>query len=560
MSYTILTIPFNLKEKSEGEFLKKGFVVDDLIKIQSERNSGSEFFKILQFSDELIKCSITKHVLKKNNADLKDLKLSNHEGKLEINLIENPVFISKTKYLPSISGFYKLIEPDISKEEEKTLGSNKTKKEQKTKSDLKKLADTVVNDLKFYTLSDTGEKVKFNIVSIKLVLNRPDLIQGLGFGYFVVQLEWFETLNSANDFVSCLSSISNFYRWINNKHDSKTMFYHESFEKEIWNRKLDKKAAEISLNIEKLKITVENKSNQGLFLHDVLWEMMQEFFKIDDYQQIIYFNNQGITDEEHEKNQLIKPYVLHLCQTSEKLYSTENEKRVFVSDVYKSLRVPDSRSKSLNAEERLEFIPVNPDSYTEIYSISEGSLIIKGNDDQSRKKEMINDFYPAYLFALNQRQLFHYCQNRINSMELDENNRFKQNDIRKLRGMLVNAEFNQVFTSISNYHEIDSFYEVLRKNFNIGQLREEYISSIEGLQNIADLANEKESKQREDKLNKIILFLTIAQVWSGISSLFNFTFDWIWYINLIVYAMLAVLIVSTFTKKKWSIQRFLQWL
>ena len=32
MSYTILTIPFNLKEKSQGEFLKKGFVVDDLIK------------------------------------------------------------------------------------------------------------------------------------------------------------------------------------------------------------------------------------------------------------------------------------------------------------------------------------------------------------------------------------------------------------------------------------------------------------------------------------------------------------------------------------------------
>lgn len=553
MSYTILTIPFNLKEKSEGEFLKKGFVVDDFIKLPSKRNSASEFFKILQFSDDLIKCSITKHILKKNNADLNDLKLSNHEGKLEINLIENPVFISRTKYLPSISGFYKLIEPEISKVEEKTLASNKTKKEQKIKSDLKKLADTLVNDLEFYTLSDTGKKEKFKIVSIKLVLNRPDLIQGLGFGYLVVQLEWQETPTSANDFVSRLSSIANFYRWINNKHDSKTLFYHESFQKETWNKKLDKKAAEISLNIEKLKITVEHKSNQGLFLHDVLWEMLQEFFKIDDYQQIIYFNNQGITDEEHEKNQLIKPYILHLCQTSEKLYSTENEKSVFVSDVYKSLRVPDSRSKSLNLEERLEFCPVNPDSYTEIYSISEGSLIIKGNDDHSRKKEMINDFYPAYLFALNQRQLFHYCQNRINSMEMDENNRFKLNDIRKLRGMLVNAEFNQVFTSISNYHEIDSFYEVLRKNFNIGQLREEYISSLEGLQNIADLANEKESKQREDKLNKIILFLTFAQVWSGISSLFNFTLDWIWFVNLVAYALLVVLIVITINNKKWTI-------
>ena len=36
MSYTILTIPFNLKEKAEGEFLKKGFVFDDVF---------PEFFK-----------------------------------------------------------------------------------------------------------------------------------------------------------------------------------------------------------------------------------------------------------------------------------------------------------------------------------------------------------------------------------------------------------------------------------------------------------------------------------------------------------------------------------
>ena len=30
MSYTILTIPFNLKEKTEGDYLKKGFVFDDV--------------------------------------------------------------------------------------------------------------------------------------------------------------------------------------------------------------------------------------------------------------------------------------------------------------------------------------------------------------------------------------------------------------------------------------------------------------------------------------------------------------------------------------------------
>jgi len=31
MSYTILTVPFNLKEKAEGEFLNKGFVFDNYL-------------------------------------------------------------------------------------------------------------------------------------------------------------------------------------------------------------------------------------------------------------------------------------------------------------------------------------------------------------------------------------------------------------------------------------------------------------------------------------------------------------------------------------------------
>ena len=56
MSYTILTIPFNLKEKSEGEFLKKGFVFDDFFpdffkSIESE----NPFLHIATFNPEVIK-------------------------------------------------------------------------------------------------------------------------------------------------------------------------------------------------------------------------------------------------------------------------------------------------------------------------------------------------------------------------------------------------------------------------------------------------------------------------------------------------------------------------
>ena len=39
MSHTILTIPFNLKEKTEGDFLKKGFVFDDVFSNYFETSS-----------------------------------------------------------------------------------------------------------------------------------------------------------------------------------------------------------------------------------------------------------------------------------------------------------------------------------------------------------------------------------------------------------------------------------------------------------------------------------------------------------------------------------------
>jgi hypothetical protein len=44
MSYTILTIPFNLKEKQDGAYLKKGFVIDDVLPEFFECKDGANSF------------------------------------------------------------------------------------------------------------------------------------------------------------------------------------------------------------------------------------------------------------------------------------------------------------------------------------------------------------------------------------------------------------------------------------------------------------------------------------------------------------------------------------
>ena len=60
MSYTILTIPFNLKEKEGGEFLKKGFVFDDIFEkylseVKNQEEKKRDEYKIKNQIEELRK-------------------------------------------------------------------------------------------------------------------------------------------------------------------------------------------------------------------------------------------------------------------------------------------------------------------------------------------------------------------------------------------------------------------------------------------------------------------------------------------------------------------------
>jgi hypothetical protein len=154
--------------------------------------------------------------------------------------------------------------------------------------------------------------------------------------------------------------------------------------------------------------------------------------------------------------------------------------------------------------------------------LNEGAFVIEGVGDINT---LLKKYYPAFLLALNQKYLFNYIQEKINELPWHQSiNQYKPDDLKVLQETMIYAEFSQIFTSISNYNEIDLFFEKLREQFKIEELKKEYLSSIEGISKITQI-NEDDKKELREKLNSsrlnlILVLLTIAQVWPNLYGLY----------------------------------------
>ena len=156
--------------------------------------------------------------------------------------------------------------------------------------------------------------------------------------------------------------------------------------------------------------------------------------------------------------------------------------------------------------------------------MNEGAVVIEGkqNNDKNQFPELINKYYPALLFALNQKYLFHHFQGKIGDLKVNGED-FEPESLKSMKAMMIKGEFYQVFTLISNYNEIDSFFQNLRAKFNIKELKEEYLDSINGLEKLASLEAEKKEKKeklesedreklRSERIDNAVILLTFAQV------------------------------------------------
>jgi hypothetical protein len=521
---TTLLIPFYLKEKTGNEFLNKGFEIDDILnKYFKDKKKSSSFFKICTISADGLKIAIVKALLKKLSLTLET------SSARKIDFFKNSS-LKDEKYLSSIESFYltadNLVHRDVSFIEKiifDRLGSFKFRYSENENE----------NNNPFY--------IDFLISDIKLIFNRSATCNGIGYGFISINLDWktdkdiIETSKLIAKSQKLLrffgSGIGLFNCILENDilFDSKTInasgydFFNSKLQNKkranLYSKKDDPALNELECNestidivIDKLtedvveskedykaikslieksaKLTEKNKTS--ITFKDIVEEILNIFIDVDqignsekNYKKYIDFSFSG------ENNLSVKPSYLYLCKFQDNIVDKEFDTLPF--DV---LRLPPKNSSKINNSEN-SFKPVIVDDRIKFYLQSEGAFIVEGSE--MNFKEYSNKYFLSFLFAINQRFLFQYFQQKITELNLDKDNYYEPQELRRLNANMIKAEFNQVFSSISNYHEIDFFYEKLREILNIKVLTEEYLASINGLERIVSIAEARERSELEKK-------------------------------------------------------------
>jgi hypothetical protein len=641
MSYTILTIPFNLKEKEQGEFLKKGFVIDDTIygeKLSSTDKlqgiSHHSFLHVSEFGNEDIKKAAIKALVKENlfSKDQKvyflgtltneneavgliikyggkklDKKIEREREKEKetVSHIKNTIVVlgnnpdgslksiledvNKKNIILSESDLFQLFDLleklssdriDLKKDKSffdkkyqkqvngiakgLSVGDHETKKWEKenvadagSTGNLNPIWNRFQNNIEFNIKLDNEKiNIPFHIEKIEFIVNRQNITsKAVGFGFLKITLSWipkeisgecdpndkdglpgdyytntktkrcfgpkrddnwpeleknikFDKENDVISFIEKISPIAEFFRYfgLNKKNrfnifsDQKTDF--ESVMMEILNS--DSKYAflkEHEYNIKKVDFKA---------LTD---ELLLGVFDGEDLNNIFDF---GLSDDV----KILKPYILHLSNI--KIDNALPPNYDIDNQIFKLIRIPGRDNSVVNKDFNNETFISKPDESIKHYVLNEGAFIIEGVDDINT---LLKKYYPAFLLALNQKYLFHYIQEKINELPWDQSiNQYKPDDLKVLQETMIFAEFSQIFTSISNYNEIDLFFEKLREQFKIEELKKEYLASIEGISKITQI-NEDDKKELREKLNSsrlnlILVLLTIAQVWPDLYRLY----------------------------------------
>lgn len=239
------------------------------------------------------------------------------------------------------------------------------------------------------------------------------------------------------------------------------------------------------------------------------------------------------------KFQYKKPICLHLFG---KEFKYKEDIMALNTSMYKLLRIPPSaESNEIYAPEFLET------SNGKVFygTLLEGAVLI---DNLEQTSNLFNKYFPSFILSLNQREVMIQLNKHISAItsnriihKLEENtmgatsfnsdseNYDVFNKLKHLRNKATILQLKQMFYSISFYDEINQFYQKLIATFNVELLvkdNKDCISEIHSLieskqdkdQSERNIKKEKEEQLKNKRIEKILLILTIAQVWIGIFS------------------------------------------
>ena len=252
MSYTILTIPFNLKEKENGEFLKKGFVIDDIIPdfFKSE-DSVNPFLHVATFNSDLIKKTAINLFIKSN---FPDYNFSNNNGD---EILRNLDFFDK-KYLNSNYDYINTKYINIKNQIKKGIDNKNFFKIPYKDFELKFLYSKESKENKENKENKTQFKCDFDISQIKLFINKSATTKNsIGFGYIEICLKW--DFQHAMEMIENLEPVSELFRYYGE--ENKNLF-------EIhWNEEIKKLIIKFNDENQREKITAEGIDSNNIKIH-----------------------------------------------------------------------------------------------------------------------------------------------------------------------------------------------------------------------------------------------------------------------------------------------------
>ena len=488
MACTILTVPFDLVENEKGDFLKKGFVVDDHIPNISTNDQSNAFLHYITFDKKAINELAFNELLKLNAKSFADLEFPKNEL-----LTVNTSFFDK-KHLKLAEGFIKELDIKPPKNSRKSKGV---------------LEKSFFNDLEYlhvYGDENNETQEKFTIEEIRLFFNRSNqTISSIGFGFLQIVLNW--KIDDAISMIDKLFPMAEFFRYYGKDNNLNQFNIDwkpqlnieiESLQKKINSGKIDANAIEL----QKTKLTnyrnlMSIDIQKDLDFKTVVDALLTQFVGGIDIKKIFCF----------PRKDLIKPYILHLSSIRSSVDLPIAEINDRIKKIHRLVRISSKDNIEINASENLKF--ECPDNYTSQFVLNEGAFVIEGlSSNNFEIKELIKKYNASFIFAINQKHLFYYLQERINECNSDNLEHLKT-----LQKTLIRAEFSQIFSTLSNYNEIDQFYKRLQERFYINELKEEYLSSVNLLTTLTQIEIDK---VKGDTLNTILLALTIYQVWFGI--------------------------------------------
>jgi hypothetical protein len=134
-------------------------------------------------------------------------------------------------------------------------------------------------------------------------------------------------------------------------------------------------------------------------------------------------------------------------------------------------------------------------------ALNEGAVVIESINDLHDKKAIARKYLPAFILAINQREILLKTMQRISHLHAEKLLNMEEEQLQtitQLKANLLVLQLKQIFYSVSNTHEVELFFNQLQKVFNIEIMLKENDQSIREIYNLLEMKKAEEQKaQRE---------------------------------------------------------------